>query len=143
MDRVPKYKHRLYEWLGVEKKEMAVMGELLLRGEQTLGDLRARASRMNPIADQSELKTLVRSLLDKNLMLEITPPGRGQIVTHNLYQPEELEKVHRNTVTEPDEPTHSTPSAPTASELETLNSRVSELEKIVALLRAEIDEIKS
>jgi uncharacterized protein YceH (UPF0502 family) len=48
--RVPKFKHQLYEWLGVEKVELAVIAELLLRGEQTLGDLRGRASRMDKIA---------------------------------------------------------------------------------------------
>ncbi len=30
--RVPKYRHLLYEWLGVNKVELAVMAELLLRG---------------------------------------------------------------------------------------------------------------
>src|SRR5262245_51294211 len=44
--RVPKYKHCLYEWLGVEKIELAIMAELLLRGEQTVGELRSRAARM-------------------------------------------------------------------------------------------------
>ena len=29
--RVPKYKHCLYEWLGVDKVELAIMAELLLR----------------------------------------------------------------------------------------------------------------
>src|SRR5437867_5543401 len=48
--RVPKYKHLAYEWLGVVPVELAVMAELLLRGPQTLGDLRARAARMEPIA---------------------------------------------------------------------------------------------
>jgi uncharacterized protein YceH (UPF0502 family) len=32
-------------------------------------------------------------LLQSGLMLELTPPGRGQIVTHNLYTREELEEV--------------------------------------------------
>ena len=32
--RVAKYKHCLYDWLGVDKVELAVMAELLLRGEQ-------------------------------------------------------------------------------------------------------------
>ena len=36
--RVPKFKHYAYEWLGVDKAELAVMAELLLRGEQTVGD---------------------------------------------------------------------------------------------------------
>ena len=140
--RVPKYKHRLYEWLAIEKKEMAVMGELLLRGEQTLGDLRARASRMNPIADQAELKELVQSLLDKDLMIEITPPGRGQIVSHNLYLPEELEKVHRNVQAEKSgAPAPESTSSP--SEIQELRDRVDQLEQIVTQLRLEVDEIKS
>ena len=49
--RVTKYRHYLYEWLGVEKVELSVMTELLLRGDQTEGELRGRASRMDTIAD--------------------------------------------------------------------------------------------
>ena len=55
--RVPKFKHQLYEWMGVNAAELAVMAELLLRGEQTLGELRARASRMTRISDLGELRT--------------------------------------------------------------------------------------
>ena len=93
--RVAKYKHRMYQWLGVEKVEIAVMGELLLRGEQTLGELRARASRMEPIAGMDELRPIVRSLVDKGLMVELTPVGRGQIVTHNLYEQYELDHLRK------------------------------------------------
>ena len=53
--RVAKYKHCLYEWLGVDKVELAVFAELLLRGEQTVGELRGRASRMEPVADLNAL----------------------------------------------------------------------------------------
>lgn len=88
--RVAKYRHHAYEWLGVDKYEISVMTELLLRGEQTLGDLRARAARMEPIADQAALRQIVDGLLKKNLMIELTPPGRGQIVTHNLYKEREI-----------------------------------------------------
>jgi len=88
--RVPKYRHHAYEWLGVTGVELAVMTELLLRGEQTLGDLRARAARMEPIADQAALKTIVDGLVKKGLMQELTPPGRGQIVSHNLYKDREV-----------------------------------------------------
>lgn len=88
--RVLKYRHHAYEWLGVTAVELAVMTELLLRGEQTLGDLRARAARMEPIADQAALKVVVDGLLKKGLMREVTPPGRGQIVSHNLYKDREV-----------------------------------------------------
>ena len=39
--RVQRWKHTLYDWLKVSKVELAVMAELLLRGPQTEGELRA------------------------------------------------------------------------------------------------------
>ncbi|MEK0424579.1 MAG: hypothetical protein RJB11_670, partial [Planctomycetota bacterium] len=54
--RVTKVRHYAYNWMGLDKVEAAVMTELLLRGEQTLGELRTRASRMEPIQDLDELK---------------------------------------------------------------------------------------
>jgi predicted esterase len=93
LGRVPKYKHKGYEWLGVNKAEMAVMTELLLRGAQALGELRARAARMEPIADLAALKPIVDGLVARGLMIELTPPGRGQIVSHKLYLAPELEEL--------------------------------------------------
>ena len=91
--RAEKYRHLLYDWLGVDKVELAVMGELLLRGAQTLGELRARAARMEPIPGQHELQPVVDSLHAKGLLTYLTPPGRGCVVTHNLYEPQELAKL--------------------------------------------------
>jgi uncharacterized protein YceH (UPF0502 family) len=93
LGRVPKYKHHAYEWLGVNRPEAAVMTELLLRGAQALGELRARAARMEPIADLAELKPIVDGLIERRLMIELTPPGRGQVVSHNLYLPPELAEL--------------------------------------------------
>jgi uncharacterized protein len=92
--RVAKYRHYLYEWLGVDKVELAVMTELLLRGDQTVGELRGRAARMEPIADLNALRGLLDSLKSKGLMVSLTPEGRGQVVTHALYKPRELEALH-------------------------------------------------
>jgi uncharacterized protein YceH (UPF0502 family) len=91
--RVPKYKHLAYEWLGVKPVELAILAELLLRGAQAVGELRARAARMEPIEDLSALKPIVEGLLERKLMIELTPPGRGQIVSHNLYLPGEIDSL--------------------------------------------------
>ena len=88
--RVPKYKHLAYEWLGVRPVELAVLAELLVRGAQALGELRARAARMEPIEDLAALKPVIEGLVGRRLMIELTPPGRGQVVSHNLYAPGEL-----------------------------------------------------
>lgn len=93
LGRVPKYKHRAYEWLGVDKAELAVLAELLLRGAQSIGDLRARAARMENIEDLNALRPILERLVSRHLVIELTPPGRGQMVTHGLYPPAELEAL--------------------------------------------------
>jgi uncharacterized protein YceH (UPF0502 family) len=93
--RVEKVRHYAYQWLGLSKVEAAVMTELLLRGHQTVGELRTRASRMEPIADLAELTGLLRELESRNLVVMLTPFGRGQIVSHNLYQEWELEELKK------------------------------------------------
>ena len=92
--RVVRYKHLMYEWLKVNKVELAVMTELLLRGAQTEGDLRTRASRMEPLTDLAALQVNLDSLQAKDLIVYLTPPGvrRGVVVTHNLHPAKELER---------------------------------------------------
>ncbi|MGC8642851.1 MAG: YceH family protein [Isosphaeraceae bacterium] len=95
--RVARWKHTLYDWLKVSKAELAVIIELLLRGPQTEGELRARASRMEPLADIAALQFLLEALTPRGLVVYLSPPGqkRGVMVTHGLYPPEELEKVRQ------------------------------------------------
>lgn len=96
LGRNTKVRHYAYNWLGISKVESAVMTELLLRGEQTLGELRTRAARMEPINDLQHMTELFNELKRRNLVIELSPPGRGQIVTHNLYPEWELEQVRKS-----------------------------------------------
>ncbi|HEY2882066.1 MAG TPA: YceH family protein [Pirellulales bacterium] len=96
--RVNKFRHLMYEWLGVDKVELAVMAELLLRGGQTEGEMRTRASRMEPIADLGAMRTILDNLRGKKLVVDLTPPGRGQLISHNLYQVEELQRIKEKSV---------------------------------------------
>ena len=91
--RVQKYRHYLYDWLGVDKVEIAVVAELLLRGAQTVGELRGRAARMEPIGDLGELRPVLASLKSKGLVIPLTPEGRGHVVTHGLCPADELARV--------------------------------------------------
>lgn len=93
--RVDRYRHLAYEWLGVDKVELAIMAELLLRGTQTVGELRGRAARMEPIKDLGELLPILDVLAAKGLVTFLSPPGRGAVVTHALYLDREQEKVRR------------------------------------------------
>ena len=48
---------------------------------------------MEPIADVAALQPVIQSLIDKGLVIALTPPGRGQVISHALLLPEELDKV--------------------------------------------------
>ena len=91
--KIPRYRHLAYEWLGVGKEELAILGELLLRGEQSEGDLRGRASRMDPIPDLETLRGHLDALAARGLVVWLSPPGRGRLLTHGLLPDEKLEKV--------------------------------------------------
>jgi len=166
LGRVVKFKHHAYEWLGVNRLEMAVMAELLLRGAQALGDLSGRAARLEPIADLAALKPIVDALLERGLMLELTPAGRGQIVSHNLYAAHELAEVkaqyaghvHRSSGTPGDEfatrpasalaaPARSftdaaTPAVP-AQTLAVLCDQIAELRAEVTALRQQVRDLEA
>jgi len=159
--RAPKFRHLLYDWLGVDKYELAVMAELLLRGAQTIGELRGRAARMEPIAGISELRPILDSLNRKGQLLYLTPPGRGCMVTHALYQEAELEKLRaEHGRASADVPVSTTervtgkssavmPAAVALStmssggEVELLRAEVSDLREVVEKLRVEVEELRS
>src|SRR5438132_8056670 len=92
--RVERWRHILYEAWRVDKVALAVLAELLLRGPQTEGELRARASRMEPIADLDALRSVLQHLTVRRLVVYLTPEGRrGTVVTHGFHEPDELERL--------------------------------------------------
>jgi uncharacterized protein YceH (UPF0502 family) len=145
--RVAKYKHCLYEWLGVNKVELAVLAELLLRGTQTVGELRGRAARMEPIPDLASLEPVLGALRDKGLVVELTPPGRGQMVTHGLFEEAELDHLRSQFSASPGgQGTRTTASAASSAGsgaaplLESLQRQVDELTARVERLEALVGE---
>ncbi|MCI0492386.1 MAG: YceH family protein [Planctomycetes bacterium] len=114
--RIDRHRHLAYDWFGVNKVELAVLAELLLRGAQTVGELRGRAARMEPIKDLADLRPMLDSLQAKRLILYLSPPGRGAVVTHALYLDRELEKLKREAVAWSPEPSSAgEPAANTAN----------------------------
>lgn len=153
--RVDKYRHYLYDWLGVDKVELSVMAELLLRGPQTVGELRARAARMDPIADVNALQPILQSLKEKGLVLSLTPEGRGHVVTHALFTPSEMEKIKeefasgaRGQVSHESEFNINRPTAPAAAAVAgrvgaagDFATDLEELRSQVAQLRADLEDL--
>ena len=48
---------------------------------------------MESIADLNDLRPILRSLVDKGLVVELTPEGRGQVVSHALYNETRMAKL--------------------------------------------------
>jgi len=61
--RVTKYEHLLGEEMELGRRELAVLGVLMLRGVQTLGELYARTARLEPFADLAQLEAVLESLI--------------------------------------------------------------------------------
>lgn len=60
--RVPKFKHMLPSVYHLEPAEVAVMAVLMLRGPQTIGELRERTGRMHEFSGLDEVQTTLDAL---------------------------------------------------------------------------------
>ena len=79
--RVEKYRHTAGESLELRPPESALLAELLLRGPQTVGELRGRASRMQPFesleAVEGSLATLATRAEPLSPLVRELPPLPG------------------------------------------------------------------
>lgn len=131
--RVERWRHVLYESWHVNKLELAVLAELLLRGAQTEGELRGRASRMEPIDDLEALRPVLRSLAERKLVVFLGEEGRrGTVLAHGFATPAELERLRASAA----EPGREVPAA--ASPM----PRSTEPDTHVPALRAELDSLR-
>ncbi len=74
--RVEKFRHNARETLAASDAELALLAELCLRGAQTHGELRTRASRMAPIETSAQLEAFLSGLAARGLVTELPPePG--------------------------------------------------------------------
>ncbi len=138
--RVVRWKHCLYESLHVDKVDLAILGELLLRGPQTEGELRSRASRMEPIDDLDALRNALRPLVERKLVVYLTPEERrGAVLTHGFHDPTELERLRSRVVAEPADESPR-PSAVAASPVQ--DERWSQMESAWNAAREDIATLK-
>src|SRR5687768_5704520 len=62
--RVEKFRHNARETLALDDRKLAILSELLMRGPQTQGELRARASRMSELGSNETLQADLASLAE-------------------------------------------------------------------------------
>ena len=146
--RVEKYRHTAGEALDVRPPELALLSELLLRGPQTVGELRGRAGRMHPFESIEVVESVLASLAGRTepgfpLVRELPPaPGSRAPRWMQLL----CEDLHP---TGPIGPAAAAPVAritamPAGEErLAGLEARVKGLEDTVAGLQSTVAELKA
>ena len=75
--RVPKYKHMMREVLGLAPPELAALCVLMLRGAQTVGEVRGRAGRLYEFADLREAEATLEGLTQRDEPLVVKLPRQA------------------------------------------------------------------
>lgn len=138
--RVPKYQHRFcnteFGPLKFTPQELAIVCELLVRGPQTPGELRTRASRMAPVSDLGQVEAALESLRSREdgpfVVRLAREPGRRDSCYAHLFSG----AVATSTVAEESIAGSSVASAPAPSRLDRLEDEVRQL-------REELNDIKA
>jgi uncharacterized protein len=140
---VIRYRQVVDEVYGLDERSLSIIGVLLLRGPQTVGELRARTERMASFENLGDVESELERLSDRPDPLArrlARQPGRkeerwAQLLTGEPSEPAAVE----------DAAYHGSALSPVArnDEVEALRSEVGLLRQEITALKAEIGELRS
>ncbi|HEX3147196.1 MAG TPA: DUF480 domain-containing protein [Gemmataceae bacterium] len=150
--RAERWRHNCYDAWKVAKPELALIGELLLRGPQTAAEARARASRMEPL-DQETATSAIKRLVEHGFIVWLAPENRrGANLTHGFYTADELARLkgshassgEQEVVSQRPAATHAmTPAVnPLVDRVSACEARVSEAVGEIGKLRDELRQLR-
>jgi uncharacterized protein YceH (UPF0502 family) len=131
--KVVKYKEYLCDRLSLTQEEAAVLTVLMLRGEQTVGEIRTRCERIYPFADFDEADAVIEKMMNREDPLVTQVPGthgRSRKFIHLFYgNPEVSSKGEAVEVSF---------RTPLEEEVETLKAEVEYLKSEIAAIKKEL-----
>jgi uncharacterized protein len=148
--RVHKYRHNANDVLHARSGELAILAELLMRGPQTLGELRGRASRMSPMESIEVVQGLLDALRNREEpMVRELPPSPGsranrfmQLLCADLHPLETAVIVSESRSSSPAVASH--PGQPSlADRVTSLETEVRELKATVQRLTEALGGVES
>lgn len=127
--RVPKYGHRAQETLNLSNRELALLAVLLLRGPQTLNELKDRTHRLHAFEDLDSVESALRKLIDRDMAVFIPKQSgwREPRYMHLFGGPIDIAALAE---------------APAAKAAAPSNDRITHLEIQVESLRAELETLR-
>lgn len=137
--RVVKFEQRLTDLLHLSLQETALLCVLMLRGPQTLGELRGRCERIYPFPDLAEAEAALQALLSSEpeplaARLPRLPGTKEPRIVHLLCGPVEMETVAAAMEEE---------KGAGSGALSHLDEEVQNLRQELAELRAEFEKFKA
>lgn len=123
--RVPKYKHLVPQYYEIDERETAIICVLMLRGAQTLGELRERTGRIYSFSGLGEVNETLDELIKRE----------NPLVAKLERQPGQKEARYIQLLTENSEAVAS-PSTPPE------NGKVEKLEQEIESLKSELDKFR-
>jgi len=137
--RVPKFEHRLQEVFNFDRREIAIVCVLLLRGPQTPGELRTRTDRMYHFEALEDVVSTLERLAQRDLALaRVLPrqPGTKESRYTHLFSGEPAESIVARTLLP------STAGASSAAERDAAADRITALEEELSRLRSELSDVQ-
>lgn len=130
--RVPKFKHNMQALYAFTQPQLAILCELMVRGPQTIGELRVHASRLHNFASLQEVQTV----LDELAAME-----KGPLVTYLPREPGRREQRYAQLLGI-DSPSTDTPTSPTPTDTVTSPIRPQPGTDRLTALEAEVTTLK-
>jgi uncharacterized protein YceH (UPF0502 family) len=127
--RVPKFGHRAQETLNLSNRELALLAVLLLRGPQTLNELKDRSHRLHAFEDLDSVESALKKLIDREMAIFIPKQTgwREPRYMHLFGGPIDIAALAE---------------APAAKAATPSNDRITHLEIQVESLRAELETLR-
>lgn len=140
--RSSKYRHLVPETLGLTDPEQAVVCVLLLRGDQTPGELKTRTDRLHPFADLDAIDETLEGLIDKRFVQRLERrPGEKQVRYRQLLGGGD--EVTTEVVVQSFYDRDAAPAAEEPANTDDLAATVAEIQAQVRSLTAEVAELRS
>ena len=128
--RVMKFQHLVTEKLDLDQPARAVLSVLMLRGPQTLGEIKTRTNRLAEFATLTDVEAVVTGLIGRELAVEMARrPGQ-----------KEIRYAHLLTGRPPEDPAEAQVEVAVA---EPRRDRIAELEASLDGVRRELAELRA
>jgi len=131
--RVPKYAETLINRHSLLAREAAILMTLLLRGAQTVGEIRTRSERAYSFEDIAAVETALTEMIEADYIIKLPrQPGRKESRYTHLLSGEPL----------PEEMTVARPEAATLS-VRSENDRIDTMRSEIESLRVELEQFRA